>query len=502
MGDHYPTRIIGSQYLLRKYSCLLVVLMLFCLVRFYQYSSRPFNTAPIHNMHALDEDILTHDLLYGLYYLHSQPPLFNLMLGLGLKVLPEERFSEGFAALYFLFGLGLFGLCERLMSLLGIHWGLRIVLLAALLFHDPLLAAERYLIYTHPLAFLIVLGIYAAGKWILTERFAWLGVSLCSLVSIVLMRSFFHLVLWMLPMLMVIYLISFQGRHSFKKREILAGVFALLFGALFYAKNLMVAGEFTSSSWFGMNFAAMTAYMDADRIQALLDEKQITPLVNIKRFSPPQTYIDYFGAAPRTGIEALDATTKTTGKPNFNNYILIHASQEYARNTLTLITDSPWNYLKAVFNEVLIYFSQTPGMIFSPGSPWRPALDLWQRPLQWVFIRIWVLPIVACAGYIWILIFQIKEAARLRSQMPSNPGIRAATMVQLLLAYNLVYVLVIAGLFELGEGCFMRIPIDPLILIGGASLLTHLLTSWRIFFINAFSDSMIYYVRNKRGFDI
>jgi hypothetical protein len=34
-------------------------------------------------------------------------------------------------------------------------------------------------------------------------------------------------------------------------------------------------------------------------------------------------------------------------------------------------------------------------------------------------------------------------------------------------AFNLLYVLVIASLFELGEGCFMRMPIDPLILFGG-----------------------------------
>ncbi len=482
MGGHLATRIQCGRTHLCKYSSLLVVLILFCLVRSFQYPSRPFNTAPIHNMHALDVEILEHDLFQGLYYLHSQPPLFNLMLGVGLKVLPDSWFAEGFACLYFILGLGLFGLCERLMNLLGVPWLLRILLLVGFLFHEPILSAERYLIYTHPLAFLIVLGIYASGKWIQNGKPFWLAAALISLASIVLMRSFFHLILWMLPMLALLYLASFRFRGRCGKKEVLAGIITVAFCSLFYAKNLVVAGEFTSSTWFGMNFAAMTAYMDPKRTETLLAVGKITPLVNIRRFSPPQVYIDYYGAAPHTGIEALDAPTKSTGKPNFNNFILVRASQESAANTITQVKDAPLNYLKAVLNEVHIYFSQTPGRVFNEGSPWRPALDLWRNPLSWTCIRIWIVPILAFLMYVWIVVLQLRELKKFRVPPPSDSRTGAATLVHLLCAFNLVYVLLIAGLFELGEGCFMRIPIDPLILIGGAVLMSRFFSVFLRFF--------------------
>jgi hypothetical protein len=46
----------------------------------------------------LDPAILRGDLARGLYYLHAQPPLFNLELGVVLKLFPES-FPRAFSIL-------------------------------------------------------------------------------------------------------------------------------------------------------------------------------------------------------------------------------------------------------------------------------------------------------------------------------------------------------------------------------------------------------------------
>ncbi|MDX1390037.1 MAG: hypothetical protein R3344_12655, partial [Acidobacteriota bacterium] len=50
----------------------------------------------------LDPEILREDLTRGLFYLHAQPPLFNLFLGIVVKLFPESYafvFSFVFGAL-------------------------------------------------------------------------------------------------------------------------------------------------------------------------------------------------------------------------------------------------------------------------------------------------------------------------------------------------------------------------------------------------------------------
>ena len=66
---------------------------------------------------VLDPEILRHHLLRGLYYLHSQPPLYNLFVGIVLKAAPEKYVAVFFAinlALGLIFELSVFWLPVRL----------------------------------------------------------------------------------------------------------------------------------------------------------------------------------------------------------------------------------------------------------------------------------------------------------------------------------------------------------------------------------------------------
>jgi len=58
-----------------------------------------------------DPKLLREDLLRTVFYLHSQPPLYNLFLGLGLKLFPQN-YASAFAACQYLTSLVLPSRCS------------------------------------------------------------------------------------------------------------------------------------------------------------------------------------------------------------------------------------------------------------------------------------------------------------------------------------------------------------------------------------------------------
>ncbi len=81
----------------------------------------------------LDPEILRNDLARGLYYLHAQPPLFNLFLGWVLKLFPGVS-RAAFSVIYGLAGLAMLMGMAWLMERLGVSR----VVNAALVFGDGL----------------------------------------------------------------------------------------------------------------------------------------------------------------------------------------------------------------------------------------------------------------------------------------------------------------------------------------------------------------------------
>src|SRR5262245_2635671 len=69
----------------------------------------------------LDPSLLEKKLLGSLFYLHSQPPLFNLFLGVIAKVFPPEARDEAFAAIYYLAGYALYCTTFLLQRSLGVR---------------------------------------------------------------------------------------------------------------------------------------------------------------------------------------------------------------------------------------------------------------------------------------------------------------------------------------------------------------------------------------------
>src|SRR5947199_143356 len=79
-----------------------------------------FNAGPLQCFfQVVDPDLLRTRLLESLFYLHSQPPLFNLILGLFLKVTPGH-FDAAMHAFYLAQGIALSIAFYLLLVRLGI----------------------------------------------------------------------------------------------------------------------------------------------------------------------------------------------------------------------------------------------------------------------------------------------------------------------------------------------------------------------------------------------
>lgn len=73
----------------KKYIDYVTLITLFTLSRIIIYNLRTFDDSLLNGaMQLLDPAILRHHLLWGVYYDHHQPPLFNLFIGSILKIAP------------------------------------------------------------------------------------------------------------------------------------------------------------------------------------------------------------------------------------------------------------------------------------------------------------------------------------------------------------------------------------------------------------------------------
>jgi hypothetical protein len=297
------------------------------------------------------------------------------------------------------------------------------------------------------------------------------------MVLVVLLRSFFDVLVWMVPLVLFLLYLTWRSESRWPlRRAAICGVY-LLAAMAPYLKNLLLVGSFATSTWFGMNLVAMTTYVAPEEIDRLVKEERISPLMQVRRFSPAEVYLAHFaeeGQVPQTGVMALDAPVKTTGKPNFNNLVYVWAAREYLQSSLYLIRNYPLDYLKAVLTEVSITFSQS-SRVFTKDSPWREALErAWRNPFSKEFFWILFLPSLLFLGYCSLTLLQAWEAWRL-SRRPGSPAEVLARMAVLgMSAFNLAYVLAVSSLFELGEGCYMRGPVDPLIAAGTMTALARL----------------------------
>ncbi len=408
-------------------------------------AGREFDRASVDNgMPLLDERLLREDLSRSLWYLHAQPPLFNLFVA-GMLRLPGD-FSRNYQWLNWAMGLFLYLFTYLLLVRIGCGWSVATVAVCIFMLLPNAMWLENAAYYGLPLACLLLGATLAFDRSLLRGSLGWLALAALLVVTMVLTRAFFTL-FWC-ALLLGFFAWAFSRKYGRRGRAVTVVALPFLLVIAFQVKQYIVFGQLLGSSWFGCNLFTMTAGMQPEKAAALAAGK-VSPLVNEYRNADPETYLRYVHVTP-AGIPALDETRKSTGQPNFNHQIYLPIGRIYLHDSLYLIAHAPHKYLLNVVNSVYVFSGYQIGLYFE-----RPSVFL----ARWRWYEL-LAPLI---GFPLIALALGHGLRRLRAGGADAP-------LFALMAFNVVYVILVSCLFEKSEGPVYRQQIEPYLwaLLGSA----------------------------------
>ena len=300
----------------------------------------------------LDPTLLRQDLLRSLLYLHSQPPLFNLFLGLVLKLSPFSP-AISFHGLYLLFGLICYLSSFILMLRLSVSRGLAFLLSTAVVCRPSFLLFENWLMYDVPVTALLGLAALAFATFSASRSRAAALCFFTSLAALCATRSLYHLVYFAAVIVLAVALFRDQRQRLLK-----AAAAPCLFLILLYAKNLMLFSHPGLSTWVGMNLSRITrSALTPSELEELRLAGHLTAVSALPPFSPPAQYPqEYFDNPRYPQVPALADHIKSTGSVNYNQEAYIEISRDYLQDALLILEQRPAAYLHGVAKAWYNYF--------------------------------------------------------------------------------------------------------------------------------------------------
>ncbi|HCW32570.1 MAG: hypothetical protein UT55_C0007G0002 [Candidatus Peregrinibacteria bacterium GW2011_GWE2_39_6] len=449
------------QLFKKEYKIIGFLISLIVLSRLFFYRFIPL-ADPFQFQHHLDRVWLKNNLWESIYNLHAQPPLFNFILGFILKIAPSGQEQIIFSGFFLVIALAIGGATYLLLRLFSLSP--RICFTVTLFY--LLFPQERWLVYNiYLVVLLLIISVLFLSQFFSEKKITYFILFFISTSSIVLLRSFFNLFLWFVPISILIIWLIYKDKKLKNniKRYVFVVILFFLITAMPYVKNYGRFGFLGSSSWAGLNLTHLTHYVSSQNLQKELEAGNITAIQLIPDFSPPQIYYDYFKIKPYTGVMVLDALLKSNGIPNYNNIIYIRASEEYKRNFLVLISEYPGAYALAVLNEIYIFMGFTPYKFFSTYPNWHVNQITPNIFVNTTLAKIdtFVIPPLFLVVFSGALIWFIRA---LKSLFRGGNILKSGIIIFII--FNISYVFLIANFCELGEANFMRSPIDVFIMLG------------------------------------
>lgn len=441
-------------------------------IRFYDWSDT-------HLMHYIPAGLLRGDLLQSILYLHIQPPLFNLYRGVVFSLVSGNG-AAVFHAVSLLMGLFLSVTLFMLMKNLGVSRRIATILTVLFLVSPACVSFENVLLYPYMVALLLCAASLTLHRYLQGGKSRYAVIFFTLLSILVLTRSLFHLG-WFglcIGVLMVL------RRHDWKRLAMAATVpFLLAFGL--YAKNAVLFGDFSSSSWAGMSMAKMTVakLSEEDRID-LVRKGEISELALL----PPFNAVWYYSSRvniPRnkeTGIPVLDEEYFNGVGNNWNSLSYIGISRQYMKDSRIVFLKHPEAYLASLTESFRIFFF--------PASDWFHSMSAFDnRRVAWVervynilggqvsslFLpgvttashfehlrSIWGMGFLIIVGYCIAVFWGGRFAiSSWRTQSPITPS----EITVLFMLGTILYVTLVGNLMEIGENNRFRFDIDPLVIV-------------------------------------
>ena len=439
------------------------------------------NTPPRYYYQFIDPQLLKDRLPESLWYLHGQPPLFNLFTGLLYQLFsPQSKvYQLLFLAVGLLLGLALYWLGIRLELRRWVS-----ALLAAWFMVSPATVLyENLYFYTYVVAFLLVLSALALSKFLETDSFWW-GFGFAGLLAcLCLTWAIFHL-FWMIT---VIALVAWFYRD--RRRFLLIGLVPVLIVAGWYAKNEFLFGSFGASSWAGMNLSHVT-FLSPLTTQSVRDELvaqgKLSPYPVMEAFRPIENYQGLLPVPDPRGIPVLDEQLKSTEAVNFNHPFYIGLSNRMADEAVNFIKAQPGLYLASVKQGFWIYFHSSSDYLLFKERPTLTLETWWDRifygqlkTYEGDFKNRWK-DDPAYVGWLLVIVYlaAIFQGLKIVFTRDSYPG--DVTGVAAFMTFTILYFTVMANFLDLGENNRFRFAIDPLILVlSGMFLQNAISILWR-----------------------
>jgi len=419
----------------------------------------------------LDLELLQSQPWSSLNYLHAQPPLMNLVTAAALQ------FGTTWAAriLHAMsFGIGIvlclvvFDLTRRWFRQPIIAWlcGLWVAFNPAYIIYD-----HNYF-YTSPVACLLVVAARSLWRFFRTDRAVdYLGYAV-ALLLMVLTRSLYQPV-WLAVNLVWPLLI----RRPSRELVVIASGCVVL-SLMWPAKNAIVFGVFSASSWSGMNMynaiykqsydeAEMAEFYAGRGLPPRRPDGAESVLASIRPFNHPEVYLEVLGKRKPTGqpaATALDATLRSGNYINFNHWIYIRASKVYAEDYRTVIRKQPTMLVRTFVSSLGYYFrpaTHNHVLRLTPDSANNLQV---MSPLDAVFRRTfygqWTSVCFTLIAGTMVLFAGVPLTLRRRS---APLALRAFLVFAWM---NVGYVFLIGNLFENYENMRFRFETEPLLLLG------------------------------------
>ena len=426
------------------------------------------------NWQYLDVRTLKTSLLTGLWYDHTQPPFFNLLLGIVLKTFGDHaRFV--FVLLLKMISLAntflLLNILKRLLPPQSVGrppWINQIPLLVSLLYllSPATILFENELFYTSLISLLFLISAHCLLSLARSPGISWASTAgfLLPLLAICMTRSLYHL-LWLL---ILITALTFCLRKKTGIYRLAAGsilILLLTFG--WYIRNYMLFGSFSSSTWMGMNLAR-NVFHDAT-------VRDSTDIAAIEPFSTISAYTHFLSAADTTAYDHIDLRDLHEEKKN-DSFInekhvgYLAVSKLYMLSAKRRIRAHPVAFLQNIAQSSIIFFA--PATRYSVTEPEARKIMYYDLPYSFnlshlakgkqqrrVALTLSAIPKII----VWLLVvgWWCRRIIKTRS-------IDALTVFIFLV---LGYVFCVSSVFEHYENMRFRYEVEPLFLILAAQAL-------------------------------
>ncbi len=476
-----------NQRMVRPIDLLTITLAYVASQVFFRAAGWRFDHSLIYfTMHLLDPELLRTRLLESVWYMHMQPPIFNLFTGWGLKLFPQA-YPTFFSGVFLMLGLGMSWAMYWLARSLGVGRKLALGAIVLYVIGPADMFFRNWYFYSYPVMAMLVFSAGLLYKYLSTGQRNWGWAFFGMLTMIMLTRYSYHFV-WFLALTAGLFLLLQNHRRQIVRMALVPALICIFW----MAKNYYLFGTFSMSSWLGWSLSKVTSsFLTPDELDSLEAEGKVSSLARIWPGNRFEFYEDFLR---KTGqlyhpAPALQQRVRSTAEMmnfnvrNFNNIDYLVISRQYTLDSLAVIRHRPAAYFRGLRRSAtlfflpvrLIYDEEPDDTITAYHRFWTLLGGSWGQPAGVDMSVLRDLSVTGPQVCLLVVLFFILAPAVFVSDLLRKKGLARLGTARLVtvgfMLFNLLYVSATGILLDFGENNRFRSEIVPLSVVLAAVML-------------------------------